>query len=94
MIVYLKGIIYGCIMNEEGIYYFYVLVGKYMLVVLVIGYKIIEKFVILVYGERIKMNVMIVLLVIELGEVVVVFNGVFCVKCFVFNVIVVDIKEF
>ena len=68
--------------------------GKTALVVSAIGYKTIEKPVTLVHGERIKMNVMIDPSVTELGEVVVVSNGVSRVKRSAFNAIAVDTKEF
>ena len=92
--VYLKGTTYGCTTNEEGIYHLHAPAGKYTLVVSAIGYKTIEKPVTLVHGERIKMNVMIDPSVTELGEVVVVSNGVSRVKRSAFNAIAVDTKEF
>lgn len=90
----MKGTTYGCTTNEEGIYHLHAPAGKYTLVVSAIGYKTIEKPVTLVHGERIKMNVMIDPSVTELGEVVVVSNGVSRVKRSAFNAIAVDTKEF
>ena len=92
--VYLKGTTYGCTTNEEGIYHLHAPAGKYTLVVSAIGYETIEKPITLVHGERIKMNVMIAPSVTELGEVVVVSNGVSRVKRSAFNAIAVDTKEF
>lgn len=92
--VYLKGTTYGCTTNEQGIYQLHAPAGKYTLVVSSIGYKTTEKAVTLVHGERVKMDVMIEPAVTELGEVVVVSNGVSRVKRSAFNAIAVDTKEF
>ena len=91
--VYLKGTTYGCTTNEQGIYHLHAPAGKYMLVVSAIGYKTIEKSVVLVRGERTKVNVVIEPSVTELDEVVVVSNGVSRVKRSAFNAIAVDAKE-
>lgn len=91
--VYLKGTTYGCTTNEQGLYQLHAPAGKYTLVVSSIGYKTTEKAVRLVHGERVKMDVMIEPAVTELGEVVVVSNGVSRVKRSAFNAIAVDTKE-
>ena len=91
--VYLKGTNYGGTTNEEGIYHLKAPAGNYTLVVSAIGYKTVEKQVRLIDGQRIKQNITITPQVEELGEVVVVSNGISRLKRSAFNAIAVDTKE-
>lgn len=90
--VYLKGTNYGGTTNEEGIYHLQAPAGKYTLVVSAIGYQTVEKPVILVRGERTKMNIEIASQVTELDEVVVVSNGISRLKRSAFNAVALDTK--
>ena len=90
--VYLKGTNYGGTTNEEGIYHLQAPAGEYTLVVSAIGYKMVEKPVKLMRGERTKMNVVISPQATELDEVVVVSNGVTRLKRSAFNAVALDTK--
>lgn len=90
--VYFKGTNYGGTTNEEGIYHLQAPAGKYTLVVSAIGYQTVEKPVILVRGERTKMNIEIASQVTELDEVVVVSNGISRLKRSAFNAVALDTK--
>lgn len=90
--VYLKETNYGGTTNEEGIYHLQAPAGKYTLVVSAIGYQTVEKPVILVRGERTKMNIEIASQVTELDEVVVVSNGISRLKRSAFNAVALDTK--
>lgn len=91
--VYLKGTTYGGTTNQEGIYHLKAPAGSYTLVVSAIGYKTEEKQVKLISGERAKQNVTITPQVTELGEVVVVSNGITRLKRSAFNAVAIDTKS-
>lgn len=91
--VYLKGTTHGCVTDEQGVYRLPAPAGTYTLVISAVGYETVEKPVTLVHGERSKLNVLMTPSVTELGEVVVVSNGVSRVRKSAFNTVALDAKE-
>ncbi len=90
--VYLKGTNVGGSTNAEGLYHLKAPAGDYTLVVSAVGYKTVERQVKLLAGERTRQNLTISPQAEELGEVVVVSNGVTRLKRSAFNAIAIDTK--
>jgi len=90
--VYLKGTSMGGTTDREGLYHLKAPAGSYTLVVSAMGYKTVEKQVQLVAGEQSKLNLTITPDTKELGEVVVVSNGVTRLKRSAFNAVAIDTK--
>ena len=88
--VHLKGTGFGSATNREGLYHIKAPGGEYTLVVSAMGYKTIEKKVVLRRGERIKMNFTITPDVKELSEVVISTSGMNRVNKSAFNAVAID----
>lgn len=91
--VYLKGTSYGGTTNHEGLYHLNAPAGNYTLVVSAVGYKTVEKAVVLTAGSRVKQNLTITPETQQLDEVTIVSTGVSRVKRSPFNAVAVDTKE-
>lgn len=91
--VYLKGTGHGGITNQEGIYHVSAPAGNYTLVVSAVGYKTVEKPVMLLRGQRVRQNITISPETQQLDEVTVVSTGVSRLKRSAFNAVAVDTKE-
>lgn len=91
--VYLKGTGYGGTTNHEGLYHLNAPAGNYTLVVSAVGYKTVEKAVVLTAGSRVKQNLTITPETQQLDEVTIVSTGVSRVKRSPFNAVAVDTKE-
>lgn len=91
--VYLKGTAFGSTTNGEGIYHIKAPAGTYTLVVSAVGYKTVEKSVVLKDGDRLKLNIKIDASVEQLGEVVVYSSGVTRVNKSAFNAVAIDAKS-
>ena len=91
--VYLKGTSYGGTTNHEGMYHLNAPAGNYTLVVSAVGYKTVEKAVVLIAGSRVKQNLTITPETQQLDEVTIVSTGVSRVKRSPFNAVAVDTKE-
>lgn len=88
--VHLKGTGFGSATNREGLYHIKAPAGEYTLVVSAMGYKKVEKKVVLKRGERIKMNFTITPDVKELGEVVISTSTVNRINKSAFNAVAID----
>lgn len=91
--VYLKGTSYGGTTNHEGIYHLNAPAGNYTLIVSAVGYKTVEKAVVLTAGSRVKQNLTITPETQQLDEVTIVSTGVSRIKRSPFNAVAVDTKE-
>ncbi len=91
-VVKLKGTQYGCMTNEQGMYFLYAPAGKYTLEVSALGYETVEKEVTLT-NQRSKLNIILKDSQMELNEVVVMATGVGRVKQSAFNTVAVDTKQ-
>lgn len=89
--IQLKGTGYGCVSNEQGMYFLYAPPGKYTLIVSAMGYETVEQSITLT-RERQKINITLQDSQIALDEVVVVGNGVSRVNRSAFNAVAVDAR--
>ena len=91
--LYLKGTSFGCIPNEQGIYYLKAPAGTYTLVASAIGYETVEKQVVLEHNQRMKLNLVLRQQATVLDEVVVLSGGLSTVKRSAYHAVAVDTKE-
>ena len=90
--VHLKGTSYGAVTNAKGLYELSAPAGKYTLVVSILGFNTFEKEIQLNKGVSLKENIIITPQSEELGEVVVVANGVSRLNRSAYNAIAFDAK--
>ena len=90
--VHLKGTSYGAVTNAKGLYELSAPAGKYTLVVSILGFNTVEKEIQLNKGVSLKENIIITPQSEELGEVVVVANGVSRLNRSAYNAIAIDAK--
>ncbi|MDE7077780.1 MAG: carboxypeptidase-like regulatory domain-containing protein, partial [Alistipes sp.] len=90
--VSLKGTVYGCSTDQQGMYYLHAPAGKYTLIVSAIGYQTVEKPVTLT-GERLKMNIILAASEIRMDEVVVTGSSVGRINRSPFNAVAIGTEE-
>ena len=91
--VYLKKTNYGCMTDEKGVFEMRVPKGEYLLVVSAVGYENVERKVVVVAGETIRVNIQMKTAVTELEEVEVVSSGVSRVRNSAFTALAVDTRD-
>lgn len=90
--VYLKGTTLGTTPNAQGLYHLKAHAGNYTLVISAIGYRTIEKPIVIEAGNRTKVNVVIKTEVQQLQEVTVQANGTRRLQRSAFNAAAIDTK--